>query len=100
MRELEFLPHWYPQLRKQKRLVVVLTWAAAMVFLAMGLWLVLNQRTLRLRQDERAAQQRELAQTRTELRQLDELMEIKRQLQVQEQVMAKLGTHVEVTRML
>jgi Tfp pilus assembly protein PilN len=100
VRELEFLPAWYPHLRRKKRLVVLITWAAGMLVLTMALWLGFNERAVQQARGALLDKHRELAQRRAELRQLDELMDVKRQLKVQEQIMAKLGTHVEITRML
>ena len=100
MRELEFLPLWYPQLRRRRRLIVLLAWLTIMIAFGVTLWLLLAQRNIRHHEAQVAVLDRELAQTHAEIRQLDELLDIKKQLQVQEQVMSKIGMHVEVTRML
>ena len=39
MREMEFLPSWYPQLRRHKRLVMLHIWATTMVIMGLGLWI-------------------------------------------------------------
>src|SRR5690349_5122325 len=100
MRELDFLPPWYPKLRRHRRLVLLQLWLTLVIAFGLGLWLALAQRNVSSRAAQLDALDHELTQTHAELRQLDELLDIKNQLQVQEEVMSKIGMHVEVTRML
>src|SRR4051794_5506436 len=100
MRELEFLPPWYPKLRRRRRMVVIQAWLTLVTGGALGLWFTLAQHNVHARESQLASLDRDLSQTHSELRQLDELLDMKHQLQVQEEVMSKIGMHVEVTRML
>jgi Tfp pilus assembly protein PilN len=100
MRELEFLPDWYPKLRRRRRMVVIQAWLTVVMALSLALWLFMAHRNTHEKQAQISRLEGQLAQTHSELRQLDELLDIKRQLQVQEQVISKIGVHVEVTRML
>src|SRR4051794_13636286 len=100
MRELEFLPAWYPQLRRRRRLVVLQAWLTLVSATGFGLWFSLARGNVRANELHLASLDRDLSQTHSELRQLDELLDMKGQLQVQQEVMSKIGMHVEVTRML
>ena len=100
MRELEFLPPWYPKLRRRRRMVVIQAWLTLVTGGALALWFTLAQHNVHAREAQLGSLDRDLSQTHSELRQLDELLDMKHQLQVQEEVMSKIGMHVEVTRML
>ncbi len=50
MRELEFLPDWYPMLRRKRRILVLETWIGVMVAAALGLWIILSARDVSARQ--------------------------------------------------
>jgi Tfp pilus assembly protein PilN len=100
MHEMEFLPDWYPKLRRRKRMVLIQGWLTVVMALSLALWLFMAHRNTREKQAQIWRLEGQLAQTHSELRQLDELLDIKKQLQVQEQVISKIGMHVEVTRML
>ena len=42
MRELEFLPAWYPILRRKRRIIVIEAWLAVAIVAVLGLWLILS----------------------------------------------------------
>lgn len=100
MRELEFLPAWYPQTRKRKRLVVLQAWMTVTLAAGLGLFMVLSQRNVRAAETELNLIQTDLTQTTSLLKELDEQLALKSQLQQQQQIFDKLGTYVEATRML
>lgn len=100
MRELEFLPPWYPQLRRRRKTLFVQFWAT--IALAIGLmgWVAFTNRTIAQKQLQSSTLDRQLQQSRSDLKQLDAKLAEKKLLEQQQQVMARVGEHVEVTRLL
>lgn len=100
MRDLEFLPSWYPQLRKRKRLMMLHAYMTLVIAGGLGLWMFLAHRNVQVAEATVHRLDDNLTQTQAELQKLAELMTLQKQLRQQEQIKDKLGTHVEVTRML
>ncbi len=100
MRELEFLPEWYPRLRRRKRLVVLQTYMAIVLAVGLGGWLLLCGRNIRAKEASVAKLRVELLGTDLRLKKLDDLLVLRKQMQAQDHVIRELGLHVEVTRML
>jgi len=100
MRELEFLPAWYPQLRRQKRMVVLQGWATVVVGISLSTWMLLAGRNVARWQDDRNIVSNQLDQSRARLRALNDQLAEKQKLETQQRVMAKLGLHVEVSRLI
>ncbi len=100
MRELEFLPQWYPQLRTRKRQLVLQAWLTLAVIA--GLCLALSSLNHSVRGAHRALAQisGEASATEAQVKKLDELLGLQKQLARQERVMARLGVGVETTRLL
>jgi hypothetical protein len=100
MRELEFLPDWYPRLRRQRRMVVLQAWVTLVTVIGLALWLTLARRNVRSAESALNAFEVQILQTETEKRQLDEQLRMKGQLEQREQVVASLGFPVEMSRIL
>ena len=100
MRELEFLPDWYPQTRRRKRMVVLQAYMTVILACGLGLFMFLSQRNVRAAEAELNLIHNDLNQTASDLKKLDELLALKSQLQQKRQVIDKLGTYVDVTRMM
>ena len=100
MRELEFLPEWYPRARRSRRMLLLHAWAMLMLIFGLGMWSVLADRNVRHERQALDSLYTQVGQTRAELDQLDKQLALKKQLQVQEQILSRIGTHVEATRML
>jgi len=100
MRELEFLPDWYPRLRRHRRMVILQAWVTFAVVTALGLWLTLARRNVRSAEVALGAFEVQIRQTETEKRQLGEQLRMKAQLEQREQVVASLGFPVEMSRLL
>lgn len=100
MHELNFLPAWYPRLQRKKRMLLLQLWLTLLLILGAGAWY------FRLESGVAAAQERlqtldgELAQSDQHLRQLQEQLEFKNRLRLQEQIVSRLGVSVEMTRLL
>lgn len=100
MRELEFLPSWYPTLRRRRRHVAMQAWLSGAVVLALFSWVVLAQRNVRAAESGLSGLQNQLALANEKVKQLDELQALKRQMSQQAQVVNQLGPHVPVARLL
>jgi hypothetical protein len=100
MRELEFLPDWYPRLRRHRRRVLLQTWVALVVVGGLALWLALARRNANRAETALRAFEVQVLQTETERRQLEEQLRMKAQLEQREQVVASLGFPVEMSRLL
>jgi hypothetical protein len=100
MRELEFLPDWYPRLRRQRRRVLLTSWVALVVIGGLTLWLTLARRNAGRAEAALRAFEVQILQTETEKRQLDEQLRMKAQLEQREHVVASLGFPVEMSRLL
>jgi Tfp pilus assembly protein PilN len=100
VRELEFLPDWYAQTRRRRRVVILLGWLTAAIVVALGSWLVLMQSKVTGARAALVSVDHELGNSRSELVKLDELLELERQLQRQQQILNKVGMHVEGARLM
>ena len=100
MRELEFLPEWYPRVRRRKRLTMLHGWMTIVIVCGLCLWMLLAHRNVRAAQAALASLDAQMTQTKTEQRQLDDQLAIKKQLEVQEKIVATLGFPVDMSRLL
>jgi hypothetical protein len=100
MRELDFLPGWYPQLQRKKRILVLQLWMTLVMVLGTGAWYFQLEQSVAAAQERLRALDSELAQSDENLRQLQEQVEFKNRLRLQEQIVARLGVSVEMTRLL
>jgi hypothetical protein len=100
MRELEFLPEWYPQTRRRKRLVFLQAWLTLLLVLGMGAFLVKSERNIIALERTRAAILGQLNQTNSQLAEMDKLDAIRRQLRRQAQITSRLGLYVETSSVI
>ena len=100
MRELEFLPDWYPRVRKRKRMVALQTWVTITVMCGLGLWMLLVQRNVHAREVEVESLRTDLDKSETELARLEDLLQLQRQLGQQDQIFLKIGRPVETTKII
>lgn len=100
MRETEFLPAWYPQVNRRKRLVILQAWMTLVLAIGLGAWSVLADRNVRAAEGAEQLLSGNLAQTQSQLKELDELLALQKKCRQQYQVLEKLGLHVEASRMI
>jgi hypothetical protein len=100
MREMEFLPGWYPQLRRRKRMIVLQLWATLVIAMGLGLWFLLSRENLARRVADRAVCARQLEQSRSDLKELNMQLKEKERLEADQRIVAKVGMHVEASRLL
>jgi Tfp pilus assembly protein PilN len=94
MRELEFLPNWYPLTRQRRRLIVLQGWLILTLVAGMGTYLAMADRNIRADVNSRATLQGQLDQTNAQLAEMDKLDVMRRQLRRQEKIVSKLGFYV------
>ena len=94
MRELEFLPAWYPSTRQRRRLIVLQGWLILSLIAGMGTYLAMSDRNIHTDLDSRATLQAQLDQTNAQLAEMDKLDAMRRQLRRQEKIVSKLGFYV------
>jgi hypothetical protein len=100
VRELEFLPDWYPRVRKRKRMVALQTWVTITVMCGLGLWMLLVQRNVHAREVEVESLRTDLDKSETELARLEDLLQLQRQLGQQDQIFLKIGRPIETTKII
>jgi Tfp pilus assembly protein PilN len=100
MRELEFLPAWYPALRRKRRWMTLQAWLTGAVLITLGFWMLLAQRNVHAAQSTLDNIHGQLQQTDQELHRLSELQALKQQMSQQAQIVASLGPHVPTVRIL
>jgi Tfp pilus assembly protein PilN len=100
VREVEFLPAWYPQIRRRRRFVVLQAWMTVLIVAAMGTWTLMAGRNIRSSEARLARVETELTASRSELKTLEELMTLSKKLGDQAQVLSKVGSHAEAARLL
>lgn len=100
MREVEFLPDWYPKVRQRKRMVALQAWVTLILLCGLGLWMLLVQRNVHARAIELESLRSDLDQSETELARLEDLLQLQRQLGQQDQIFLKIGRPIETTRII
>lgn len=100
MREMEFLPDWYPRLRQRKRRIALQGWMTLLVIGALALWLSLINRNTAAAQEQLTQLSDDLVRTQLDLDKLKSLEHLQEQLRIQDEVMARIGLHVEMTRLI
>lgn len=100
MREVEFLPEWYPKVRQRRRMVALQAWITLILLCGLGLWTLLVQQNVRAREIELASLGSDLDQSETELQRLEDLLQLQRQLGQQDAIFMKIGRPVEATRVI
>jgi Tfp pilus assembly protein PilN len=100
MRELEFLPEWYPQSRRRKRIVLLQGYMTLLLAGGLIVWLFLAQRNTQSKAATLAGINSQILQAHQEMHQLEEQVALKGQLLVQRRIVDKLGMPVEMSRLL
>jgi hypothetical protein len=100
VRDIEFLPDWYPMIRRRYRTVVVQAYATVVILIALGgyagikRWQVFTARKMTAKTDV------QIDVTKTELIQLTDKLKFQEQLRHENSVVARLGVGVDTTRLL
>jgi len=100
MREIEFLPDWYPRMRQRRRRVILQGYVLLAVAGGLGIWGALIHRNIELARADDGILAQQLNESRRQLVEMDRLTLLRKQLQAEDQIFAKLGIHVEAARLI
>ena len=100
MRELNFLPEWYKQSLRHRRII---RWEGGMA-IAIGVGIVAGMLWMHHGIESAKASSRAidngLSREKVKLKEMDQLSERHKQFLAQEQIMTRLGLHVEAARLI
>ncbi len=100
MREVEFLPDWYPRLRRRRRSVTTQAWSTLAISAILGIWILMSQRHVSAKQRELVEISSSLTQSVVEVERLKQLVELHNQLKGQDKIFGIIGRPIEMTRIL
>lgn len=100
MRELEFLPTWYPRLRRRQQFLKLQGAITVALVVLLGGWMINARAGVSKQTQARAALDNELSKSSAELALLNEQVDLKGQLQKQKEIMDRVGKHVESSRLI
>lgn len=98
MRDMEFLPEWYPQTRRRRRLIVLKGWLCLVLVIGMGTHRLLADRNIAAADKALLSLRGQLDQTNAQLVEMDKLDSMRQQLRQQEQIVSRLGFYVYATK--
>jgi Tfp pilus assembly protein PilN len=100
MRELEFLPGWYPKLVRRRRWLMFQGWGAIGLIIVLMVRSAAGYHALSAAQASLDGLQQKLSQTNDDLLRLGEQRALRSQLERQNEVVARLGPHVPAARLM
>lgn len=100
MRELEFLPSWYNQNRRCRRIVGWQAYVLLILITCMSTWTIMTHRSVRAAERTLDSVDEQLTQSRADQALLAEKLDLRQKLQAQEELLGSLGHPVEMTRLL
>jgi Tfp pilus assembly protein PilN len=100
MRELEFLPTWYPQLQKRKRRVITQVWMLLILVAGLSMWTGVVRKNVFAKQTAKDNLAGELTQIYADQKLLAAQKDLRKQLQEKREVLNSLGFPVQITRLL
>lgn len=100
MREVDFLPAWYPRLHRRRRAVAIQAWLTLGVAAALGLWVLTAQTDVQARERELGSISGLLTRSQADVERLETLLDMQRKLGHQDQIFAHIGRPIETTRIL
>lgn len=100
MRELEFVPQWYPRMQRRRSWLKVQCGLTLVVMVILGAWMIEARANIAGKRDLLGQTETKLSQSSEELNLLAEQVALKEQLQQQKLIMERVGRHVDSSRML
>lgn len=100
MRELDFLPDWYRQSLRHRRMILWQGGATMAIALGIFLGMLLMHHRVESARAALQATKNALTEGTARLKEMDQLGDRHKQWLAQEQIMAKLGLHVEAARLM
>jgi Tfp pilus assembly protein PilN len=100
MSDLEFLPRWYPEFRRRRRLLILQAGLLLTLGTSLCALLIVMRASAQYRQQQKIQLDQQLDKTQADLNELASLLRTRRQLRMQLETQAKIGMNVEVSRIL
>ena len=100
MRELDFLPGWYKQSVRHRRIVLLQSGATAAIAFGIFLGMLLIHHRVESAKASLASLQNGLIGGKSRLKAMEQLTDRQKHWLAQEQLMGKLGLHVEAARLI
>lgn len=100
MRELEFLPDWYPRVRRRRKRLARQAWCASIFVVALAVWQIVANRATRHNEQILVDLRGRLDGAAVELQKETQLEVLKAEINRKLAINAKVGTPVETTRLL
>jgi hypothetical protein len=100
MRELDFLPDWYPAVRRQRSMLRWQVYASAAVVIAGVAALTVSYHQVEASQLALVQAKDRAEQAVKEVHQLDEMLSLQNQLETKRQIISELGLPVELSRVI
>jgi hypothetical protein len=100
VREVEFMPAWYGRLRRNLNLFKLLLCVSATALMLIAFAVLWARQSQFTAHHTLARQRQALADTRAKVGELDELLQLQKELLAKRQIMAELGLPVELTRVV
>ncbi|HUB24469.1 MAG TPA: PilN domain-containing protein [Tepidisphaeraceae bacterium] len=100
MREPDFMPSWYSQLLRRRRLVVMEAWVLGAVAAGLIVWGIYGQHQLHEAEGRLSSVRSQLVQTGVDLQHLNDIETVKQELEHQDQIVRHLGVHIPASKML
>ena len=100
MREIDFLPGWYPAIQRRYRAMVMQAWATLLVAMLIGGYAVAKRVQVFQARQITAQTEAQIRVSQQQLAQLTRKLKYESELREQDQIVARLGLGVETTRLL
>lgn len=100
MRDLNFVPAWYPRALRRRRYFKLQLLASVVALFGLAIHGYMTFRQLRADRHVLTERRTALEMKRKEVKQLDELLELQAQLLSKQKIVAQLGVPVETTRLV
>jgi hypothetical protein len=100
MREIDFLPAWYPAIQRRYGQLIVQLWVTVAVILIVAGYAIAKQMQVRAAHRATAQTEAQITLSRQQLVQLGQKLKYEDELRQQDRIVARLGLGVETTRLL
>jgi Tfp pilus assembly protein PilN len=100
MREIDFLPAWYPAIQRRYRWVMVQAWATLAILVLLTGYAMMERAELQIAGRTTEQTESQIRVSRQQLAKLTEKMKYEQELRRKDQILAQLGLGVDSTRLL
>jgi hypothetical protein len=100
MREIDFLPSWYPAIQRRYRWVIAQAWVTLVLIFVLSGYALAKHYQVRAARQTTAQTEAQIQLSHQQLAQLNEKLKYQDELRQQDRIVARLGLGVETTRVL